>query len=71
MEQITIACEKNDCNNLLMIIRNLDNVQMEYITYYMNALKKYPILTMKEVNEVIQRVNQNVAIATIKSRDSM
>uniref|UniRef100_A0A8R1TPK8 Uncharacterized protein n=1 Tax=Onchocerca volvulus TaxID=6282 RepID=A0A8R1TPK8_ONCVO len=43
---------------------------MEYISYYMNAMKKYQPLKMKEVDEVIQKVNQNVAIATIKSQDS-
>ncbi|EJD75370.1 hypothetical protein LOAG_17462 [Loa loa] len=54
-----------------MVLHNLvDNVQMEYITYYMYALKKCPILTIKEIDEVIERVNQNVAIATMKSHDS-
>ncbi|VDM99174.1 unnamed protein product, partial [Onchocerca ochengi] len=70
-EKITKACEENDCNNLLMAFRNLDDVQMEYISYYMNAMKKYQPLKMKEVDEVIQKVNQNVAIATIKSQDTL
>ncbi|VDM15074.1 unnamed protein product [Wuchereria bancrofti] len=54
-----------------MAVCNLDDVKMEYISYYMYALKKYLTLTMEEVDEVIRKVNQNVAIATIKSRDTL
>uniref|UniRef100_A0A0R3RL97 50S ribosomal protein L23 n=1 Tax=Elaeophora elaphi TaxID=1147741 RepID=A0A0R3RL97_9BILA len=36
----------------------------------MRALKKCPTLTMKEMDEVIRKVNQNVASTVIKSRDS-
>ncbi|KAM3720799.1 Ras GTPase-activating-like protein [Dirofilaria immitis] len=71
LKKITKACDENDCDNLLLIIRDLSDIKVEYILYYMNAMKKYQPLTMDEVNEVIQKVNQNVAIATIKSRDTL
>lgn len=53
-----------------MTVRNLNDVQVEYISYYMYELKKCETLTMKEMDEVIRGVNRNVAIAANNLRDS-
>ncbi|VDN92655.1 unnamed protein product [Brugia pahangi] len=71
LEKIHLACENNNCNDLLMIICNLDDFKMEYISFYMYAFKNYSPLTMAEVDKVIRKVNQNVAIAIIKSQDTL
>ncbi|VBB29378.1 unnamed protein product, partial [Acanthocheilonema viteae] len=71
VEKINMACKENDCSNLLIILHDLDDVQVEYISYCMYALKKYPTLTMKEVNEVIRRVSLNVINAVNKSRETL
>lgn len=70
VEAITAACRDEDYDNLLKELHSLRDVFEDYIPYYMNALKKHSFSSVKEVEESIQLVNQNVTDAVANSNDS-
>uniref|UniRef100_A0A915Q7P9 Uncharacterized protein n=1 Tax=Setaria digitata TaxID=48799 RepID=A0A915Q7P9_9BILA len=71
MAMIALACQQNDCNSLLLALRSLANVNEEFIPYYMFAIKKGQSSTVEEVEQIIQKVNEDVNNAAARLQDTL
>lgn len=60
VHRIELACQEDDFNGLTEALKDVKGVKVEYVPYYLEALKKGHHITIEETEEIIDTVNRNI-----------